>query len=314
MSTSQRSAHPSLPQKPPASTNDSARAFSFKPRNIVNPASPPSYSSPQPVYPSAFAPPPSSFAAQPGYHAQPQPYNYDYNQASPPQILNPFAAPGQTPAAGQSGTSPAGASGYNAEEAAAIAQWQSAYANNSDQPANKFVSHSSSGGAVAPSKQEQQPEKKDDKKKTVVRSGGGETWQDDSLLEWDPTHPRFFVGNLAGEVSDDSLLKAFAKYTSVVKARVVRDKRTTKSKGYGFISFSNAEEFQRAGKEMQGRYIGSHPIILRRAKTDVKASNAPDKNAKNRGKAGNAGGHGKGGGSGGIQKQKKNKGGLDILG
>ncbi|KAL9579797.1 MAG: hypothetical protein Q9212_004894, partial [Teloschistes hypoglaucus] len=72
------------------------------------------------------------------------------------------------------------------------------------------------------------------KQKTVIRSGGGQTWADASLLEWDPAHFRLFVGNLAGEVTDESLFKAFAKFPSVQKARVVRDKRTTKSKGYGF--------------------------------------------------------------------------------
>ncbi|MCJ1426455.1 hypothetical protein MMC29_004358, partial [Sticta canariensis] len=81
----------------------------------------------------------------------------------------------------------------------------------------------------------------DGKQKTVVRSGGGQTWQDPSLLEWDPAHFRLFVGNLAGEVTDESLLKAFAKFPSVHKARVVRDKRTTKSKGYGFVSFVDGE-------------------------------------------------------------------------
>ena len=78
----------------------------------------------------------------------------------------------------------------------------------------------------------------DGKQKTVVRSGGGQTWQDPTLLEWDPAHFRLFVGNLAGEVTDESLLKAFAKYPSVHKARVVRDKRTTKSKGYGKVTFT----------------------------------------------------------------------------
>ena len=73
----------------------------------------------------------------------------------------------------------------------------------------------------------------DGKQKTVVRSGGGQTWQDAPLIEWDPAHYRVYVGNLAGEVTDESLLKAFVKYPSVQKARVVRDKRTTKSKGYG---------------------------------------------------------------------------------
>ena len=105
---------------------------------------------------------------------------------------------------------------------------------------------------------------------TVVRQGGGQTWQDSTLLEWDPSHFRLFVGNLAGEVTDDSLLKAFSKYPSVKKARVVRDKRTTKSKGYGFVAFGDGDEYFRAAREMQGKYIGSHPVLLKRSNTEIK--------------------------------------------
>ena len=107
--------------------------------------------------------------------------------------------------------------------------------------------------------------------KTVVRSGGGTQWTDSSLLEWDPAHFRLFVGNLAGEVTDDSLLKAFSRWQSVQKARVIRDKRTTKSKGYGFVSFSDGDDFFQAARDMQGKYIGSHPVLLRRSTTEIKA-------------------------------------------
>ncbi|KAH7326657.1 hypothetical protein B0I35DRAFT_346945 [Stachybotrys elegans] len=111
-----------------------------------------------------------------------------------------------------------------------------------------------------------------DKKKTVVREGGGKKWTDDSLLEWDPSHLRLFVGNLAGETTDESLLKAFSRWKSVQKARVIRDKRTTKSKGYGFVSFSDADDFFQAAKEMNGKYIQSHPVVVKKANTEIKAS------------------------------------------
>ena len=65
--------------------------------------------------------------------------------------------------------------------------------------------------------------------------------------------------------------KAFSKYPSVVKARVVRDKRSTKSKSYGFVSFSDTDDYFRAAKEMQGKYIGSHPVLIKRATSEVKA-------------------------------------------
>jgi RNA recognition motif-containing protein len=84
------------------------------------------------------------------------------------------------------------------------------------------------------------------------------------------------VGNLAGEVTDDSLAKAFAPY-GVSKARVIRDKRTTKSKGFGFVSFTDGEQGFKAAREMVGKYIGSHPVTIQRSKTDLKPTVQKDK-------------------------------------
>jgi RNA recognition motif-containing protein len=146
--------------------------------------------------------------------------------------------------------------------------------------------------------------------KTVQRSGGGTTWTDSTLLEWDPAHFRIFVGNLAGEVTDESLLKAFSQYPSVQKARVVREKRTTKSKGYGFVSFADGDDYFRAAREQNGKYVGSHPIIVKKAVTDVRATT---KQNNHRGKGG-AGGREKVQHGGVSKKQPKTKGGLKVLG
>ena len=157
---------------------------------------------------------------------------------------------------------------------------------------------------------------KDPSSKTVVRSGGGTTWTDSSLLEWDPAHFRLFVGNLAGEVTDESLYKAFSRWPSIQKARVIRDKRTTKSKGFGFVSFSDGDEFFSAAKEMQGKYIGSHPVLLRRSTTDIKAVNPKekDRHGKNKGKN-RHGGKDRDKTGAGVQKAgSKTKGGLKVLG
>ncbi len=156
----------------------------------------------------------------------------------------------------------------------------------------------------------------DGKQKTVVRSGGGQTWQDQSLLEWDPAHFRIFVGNLAGEVTDESLLKAFSRYPSVQKARVVRDKRTTKSKGYGFVSFSDGEEYFQAARDMQGKYIGSHPVLLKKSTTEIRPTVPSDKRGGKYGKGGKGGGKDGGAktGAGVMKKQSKTKGGLRVLG
>jgi len=109
------------------------------------------------------------------------------------------------------------------------------------------------------------PNKKRPKKKTVIRSAGGQTWEDDSLLTWDPNDFRIFCGDLGNEVTDDLLGKAFSKYKSFLKAHVVRDKRSLKTKGYGFVSFKDPNDFVKAMKEMNGKYIGNRPVKLRKS-------------------------------------------------
>ncbi|EKD20696.1 RNP domain protein [Drepanopeziza brunnea f. sp. 'multigermtubi' MB_m1] len=336
--------HPSLPARPPPSSTPSFKpAFNASRANM--PSAFPGFA------PRSVAPPTQSYNAypQPAYlQQQPQAYN-GYNAApqqetaygAAPQIRNPFAPPSATPAGA------AARYDEDPEMAAQIAQWQSAYAA-------KDTSSSSSGGYTGIVRRSYPSETSgnatsanaaplggagpsmsnaamtsaahndtgvatvvNDAKtntKTVVRSGGGSTWTDSSLLEWDPAHFRLFVGNLAGEVTDESLQKAFSRWPSVQKARVIRDKRTTKSKGYGFVSFSDGDDFFQAARDMQGKYIGSHPVLLRRSTTEIKAVNPRDKNRDKHGKGGK--GKGKEDKTGaGVQKSgSKTKGGLKVLG
>ncbi len=244
---------------------------------------------------------------------------YDQYAPTPPQIQNPFTTPaGQTQ--GRDKTS------QEVELDAQLAQWQSAYVTKDDGKggATRAVSGNSLQTPPTGTSVDQATDGKTTKK-TAIRQGGGKTWTDDSLLEWNPEHPRIFVGNLAGEVTDDSLYKAFSKYSSLSKARVVRDKRTTKSKGYGFVSFASADDFFKAAREMNGKYIGSHPVMISKAKTEMTVAAPSSKNKyKNKRTDGQDGHYGRdregksGPGSyAGISKRegkKKEKAGLKLLG
>lgn len=108
---------------------------------------------------------------------------------------------------------------------------------------------------------------KDKKKvdKKTVRQAGGITWEDHSLADWPEDDFRIFCGDLGNDVNDELLTRTFGKYPSFQRAKVIRDKRTSKSKGYGFISFKEPQDFIRAMKEMDGRYVGSRPIKLRKS-------------------------------------------------
>jgi RNA recognition motif-containing protein len=63
---------------------------------------------------------------------------------------------------------------------------------------------------------------------------------------------RLFVGDLSNDVNDNTLNAAFAKYPSYIKCKVVRDRLSDKAK-YGFIAFTDPEDFLKAWKEMDGR-------------------------------------------------------------
>ncbi|CAF0911009.1 unnamed protein product [Brachionus calyciflorus] len=106
---------------------------------------------------------------------------------------------------------------------------------------------------------------KDKKKKKIIRCAGGQTWEDDTLADWDPDDFRLFCGDLGNEVTDDALARAFQKYSSFQRAKIIRDKRTGKSKGYGFVSFKSSEDFIKAMREMNGKYVGNRPIKLRKS-------------------------------------------------
>ena len=108
-----------------------------------------------------------------------------------------------------------------------------------------------------------------------ARSAGGATWLDPTLEDWPENDSRLFVGNLGNEVTDDLLGVAFQKYQSFQRARVVRNKfGASKSKGYGFISFSDPRDMLAALKEMNGKHIGTRPVQLKRSTwADRNASN-----------------------------------------
>ncbi|TMS11442.1 RNA-binding protein 42, partial [Larimichthys crocea] len=104
-----------------------------------------------------------------------------------------------------------------------------------------------------------------EKVKKCIRTAAGTSWEDPSLLEWDSDDFRIFCGDLGNEVNDDILARAFSRYPSFLKAKVVRDKRTGKTKGYGFVSFKDPNDYVRAMREMNGKYVGSRPIKLRKS-------------------------------------------------
>ena len=86
------------------------------------------------------------------------------------------------------------------------------------------------------------------------------------------TSSRCFVGNLGNEVDDNSLIRAFQSYPSFQRAKVIFDKRLRKTRGYGFVSFKNAECFSKALREMQARDSAAAPLTIHSSTTRLSSS------------------------------------------
>ncbi|KAL6855889.1 hypothetical protein ACP4OV_018691 [Aristida adscensionis] len=73
-------------------------------------------------------------------------------------------------------------------------------------------------------------------------------------------HFNIFVGDLSPEVTDSALFAFFSGYGSCSDARVMWDQNTGCSRGYGFVSFRDQQDAQRAINDLNGQLLGSRQI------------------------------------------------------
>ncbi len=77
---------------------------------------------------------------------------------------------------------------------------------------------------------------------------------------------KLFVGSLAYSVTDEELETAFAEAGTVVSAKVIMDRDTNRSRGFGFVEMSSDEEAQNAVRLLNEREIGGRRIIVSEAR------------------------------------------------
>jgi len=75
-----------------------------------------------------------------------------------------------------------------------------------------------------------------------------------------------YVGNLAYEVTDDDLNEAFSPFGEVTSARVIRDRFTDRSRGFGFVEMSNDTEAQTAIDDVNGKEIKGRAVTVNQAR------------------------------------------------
>lgn len=108
---------------------------------------------------------------------------------------------------------------------------------------------------------------------------------------------KLFVGSLPYSITDDQLAELFAAVGTVVSAKVIFDRDTNRSKGFGFVEMSSDDEAKAAVDQMNGREIEGRAIVVNEAR--------PQENRERRSFAGS----GNGGGGGGFGRRDNRGGG-----
>ena len=75
-----------------------------------------------------------------------------------------------------------------------------------------------------------------------------------------------YVGNLSYDTTDDSLSAAFAQYGSVLSARVITDRMTGRSRGFGFVEMEDNGEAQAAISALNGSSLDGRDLKVNEAK------------------------------------------------
>lgn len=109
-----------------------------------------------------------------------------------------------------------------------------------------------------------------------------------------------YVGNLVFDVSEDDLREAFKQFGEITEVRLIMDKFTGKSKGFGFIEMPSKAEAEKAIEEMNGKEFMGRAINVNEAKPKVDRGGRGGRGGGGRGGGGFGGGRGGGrrGGSG----------------
>ncbi len=77
---------------------------------------------------------------------------------------------------------------------------------------------------------------------------------------------KLYVGNLSYSVSDSELESMFAEFGQVDSARVISDRDSGRSKGFGFVEMANDNEAQAAIEAMNGKENNGRALTVNEAK------------------------------------------------
>lgn len=110
---------------------------------------------------------------------------------------------------------------------------------------------------------------------------------------------RIFVGNLPFSCDDETLHSHFAAIGEVSSARVMSDRETGRSRGFGFVEMADADQARSAIEQLDGQEIDGRRISVSEARPPQNSGGGGGNRGGGGGRGGHGGGRGHGGGGGG---------------
>jgi len=83
-----------------------------------------------------------------------------------------------------------------------------------------------------------------------------------------------YVSNLGFSVNDDDLMNLFSPYGQISAAKVITDRVTGRSRGFGFVEISSDDDGNKAIKDLAGKMIEGRPISVSVAKPKTDRDNS----------------------------------------
>ena len=110
---------------------------------------------------------------------------------------------------------------------------------------------------------------------------------------------RCFVGGLAWATDDRSLEAAFSTYGEILDSKIINDRETGRSRGFGFVTFSSEQSMRDAIEGMNGKELDGRNITVNEAQSRRSGGGGGGYGGGGGGYGGGRGGGGYGGGGGG---------------
>jgi RNA recognition motif-containing protein len=110
---------------------------------------------------------------------------------------------------------------------------------------------------------------------------------------------KLYVGNLSYSVNDDSLQQHFSEFGAITSAKVMMDRDSGRSKGFGFVEMSSDAEAQAAISGMNGKSVDGRDMVVNEARPMEPRTGGFGGGGGGRREGGGGGGGGYGGGGGG---------------